>query len=268
MKPLSAQPDPVPPAAPAARAARAAPRIPSLGASRSLPQRLSAGFVGLAFTYLLFTGIGLLQRQEPEAPAPALEDLSDIIAPPPPPPPPPPPNPLVPQPQQDSAPLDLIGFEISRTESPVSIAALPMPLDTTQASIIPPTAYIRSDLGSLAIKPSLSTEALETQRVFSGSDVDQRAAPIFKKKPRIYGTEFSHLQTTRINVLFVVDTKGKVGSLRVLRSTGDAVLDQRMLDALKQWEFTPAIRRGKPVRQWFEQLINVEFSSNSLFYTN
>lgn len=255
-----------PPPSRPAPAAPPPPRLPSLGSSRSLPQRLSAGLAGLAFTYLLFTGIGLLQRQEPEAPAPDLEDLSDIIAPPP--PPPPPPSQVTPQPQQDSAPVDLIGFELSRTESPVSIAALPMPLEATQASIIPPTAYIRSDLGSLAIKPSLSTEALDTQRVFSGSDVDQRAAPIFKKKPRIYGTEFSHLQTTRINVLFVVDTKGHVGSLRVLRSTGDSVLDQRMLDALKQWEFTPAIRRGKPVRQWFEQLINVEFASNSLFYTN
>ena len=44
----------------------------------------------------------------------------------------------------------------------------------------------------------------------------------------------------------VIDEDGRVRSLRVLRSV--AMLDQAALDAVRQWQFTPTLLNGQPVR--------------------
>jgi len=55
----------------------------------------------------------------------------------------------------------------------------------------------------------------------------------------------------------VVRRDGSVGNLRVLRSLG-AGLDEKALDAVRQWRFGPARRQGAPVDVVVE--VSVEFS--------
>jgi protein TonB len=43
----------------------------------------------------------------------------------------------------------------------------------------------------------------------------------------------------------VLDAKGRVESVRVLRSV--PTLDQAAVDAVQQWRFTPALLNGQPV---------------------
>jgi TonB family protein len=55
----------------------------------------------------------------------------------------------------------------------------------------------------------------------------------------------------------VVNRDGTVGDVSVLRGLG-AGLDQRAIDAVRQWTFTPARRRGEPVDVLVE--VAVEFT--------
>jgi len=227
--------------------------------------RLAAFAASVAFTTLLFTGLGLLQRQEPEsAPSDPLS-LTEVSLPPiPPPPPEKPPE----QQTQEEPVVDLIGFQLARSDSPVKIAATPLLADDPRQHPAPPSAYIKTDQGALSFKPRISTQTVEPGRIYSAREVDQRATAVYKKRPRIRGSSFSRLSNPKINMLFVVDEQGKVAEVRILRSTGDSELDELMVDAMRQWQFTPAMRRGKPVRQWFEQLININIGSGNPFEAN
>ena len=44
-----------------------------------------------------------------------------------------------------------------------------------------------------------------------------------------------------------IGTRGRVGSVRVLSSSGSAVLDSTAIAAVKRWSFSPALKNGKPV---------------------
>jgi TonB family protein len=54
----------------------------------------------------------------------------------------------------------------------------------------------------------------------------------------------------------VVRHDGSVGDVRLLRGIGSG-LDQRAIDAVRRWQFTPAHRRGAPVDVLVE--VSVEF---------
>jgi TonB family protein len=54
----------------------------------------------------------------------------------------------------------------------------------------------------------------------------------------------------------VVRSNGSVGDVKVLRSLG-AGLEQRAIDAVRQWRFGPARRQGTPVDVVVE--VSVEF---------
>lgn len=45
---------------------------------------------------------------------------------------------------------------------------------------------------------------------------------------------------------FTVDTAGKASAIRVL-SSSDSTLSDAMVDAVKQWQFKPAMKNGQPV---------------------
>jgi protein TonB len=45
---------------------------------------------------------------------------------------------------------------------------------------------------------------------------------------------------------------GRVGSLKIRKSSGYAILDKSALDAVKPWKFEPAKKSGKPSAAWVE----------------
>jgi TonB family protein len=57
----------------------------------------------------------------------------------------------------------------------------------------------------------------------------------------------------------VIDRTGKIGSLRILRSAGD-LLDRAVVEAVRQWEFTPTTLYGIPVP--VAMTVTVTFSLN------
>lgn len=51
----------------------------------------------------------------------------------------------------------------------------------------------------------------------------------------------------RVILEFIVDEKGKVSNIKVLRSVGGG-LDEAAIDALKKVKFSPGMQRGRPVK--------------------
>jgi protein TonB len=45
---------------------------------------------------------------------------------------------------------------------------------------------------------------------------------------------------------------GRVGSVKIHKSSGYAILDQSALEAVKPWKFEPAKKSGRPFTLWVE----------------
>jgi protein TonB len=50
-----------------------------------------------------------------------------------------------------------------------------------------------------------------------------------------------------VQVEFVVDTTGRTSGISIIKSSSDRDLAEAVVDAVKQWRFTPAQRNGAPV---------------------
>ena len=84
---------------------------------------------------------------------------------------------------------------------------------------------------------SLEQSYLETCR--KGTDIP---VPIAVVSPQVGGYDIG----SAVQVEFVVDTAGHTQDISV-KSASDRSLAEAVVDAVKQWQFTPAQRNGAPV---------------------
>lgn len=79
------------------------------------------------------------------------------------------------------------------------------------------------------------------------TDVDKEPMPIFQKQPKYPASALKDLFEGTVWVGLMVDEQGRVESVRLIKGArGD--LDTASLEAAKQWRFTPAEKKGKPVK--------------------
>jgi protein TonB len=62
-----------------------------------------------------------------------------------------------------------------------------------------------------------------------------------------------------------VRSDGRIGAIRIKRSSGYAALDDSALEAVRAWRFEPAKRMGSPVGAWVEIPIRFKLSSGDSF---
>ena len=62
-----------------------------------------------------------------------------------------------------------------------------------------------------------------------------------------------------------VRNDGRIGAVRVKRSSGYASLDDSALEAVRAWRFEPAKRMGSPVDAWVEIPIRFKLSPGDSF---
>jgi TonB family protein len=88
----------------------------------------------------------------------------------------------------------------------------------------------------------------------SGSD-GPKPVLLYKKEPE-YTTEArgAKLQGT-VMLLITVGTDGRAGNMKVLRSLGLG-LDEKAIEAVKQWKFKPAMQDGEPIEVATTVLVN------------
>ena len=71
--------------------------------------------------------------------------------------------------------------------------------------------------------------------------------PTVAKQARIEG---------KVILRIVVDIKGDVTNIKVLKSMGHTGMDEAAIDAVKQWKFKPAMTNNKPVAVYIDVTIN------------
>jgi len=84
---------------------------------------------------------------------------------------------------------------------------------------------------------TLEQSYLETCK--KGTDIP---VPISVVSPHVDGYDIGQ----SVQVEFVVDTTGHTSAVSI-KSASDRVLADAVVDAVKQWTFTPALRNGAPV---------------------
>jgi TonB family protein len=68
-----------------------------------------------------------------------------------------------------------------------------------------------------------------------------------------------------VTLLFVVDANGAAGNVRVVKTSGNPEFDALIIENVKEWEFSPAIKKNKRVKCLVQQPVVVKWSSGSPF---
>lgn len=85
----------------------------------------------------------------------------------------------------------------------------------------------------------------------------ENAPPVYPEIARVRGYEGIVLLSAEIL------PNGRVGEIKIRKSSGYAILDQSALRAVKPWKFEPAKRAGNPFTAWVELPIKFILNSNS-----
>jgi TonB family protein len=104
--------------------------------------------------------------------------------------------------------------------------------------------------GPQAATPTASP-SVDYSRIFSGSDVDQKAQVLSKPNP-VYTEEARRNQINGTVVLrAVLSASGQVTNIQAVQGLSDG-LTERAIAAAKQIKFVPARKDGHPVSMWME----------------
>ena len=145
---------------------------------------------------------------------------------------------------------------LAKLEAPVDAPALaPMSLDELSAALDGAGSGGESFGSSSSLKSggriggagvAAASEEIENEAAFSLGELDQRPRAIFQTAPN-YPQELRRRGIEGIvQVVFLVDTTGRVQNPKVESST-DASLEAPAIDAVRQWKFEAGTRQGKRV---------------------
>jgi protein TonB len=218
---------------------------------------------GLACAGLILIVLAFLRA--PLKPGPATEiytaRLVTLPFDEPPPPPreqaPPDPGPIVGPMRLEIAPEAASAVHIQVPDLLASDADMPPP---------PARAVVaaRFDAAKSIARP-VDADDLSARRIFSRNEVDQRPIVVYRVTPKLSEKRVSKMTTPHVVLLLVVNTDGSVGDVRVMQSSGEEDFDQTVIDAIRDWQFSPAILKGRKVRCWVEQRVTVRVSDATPF---
>lgn len=217
---------------------------------------------GAMFTLLLFLGLARLEGVKPSAPPAQIEDLRLVAASIEPPPPP-----RVPEAAEPvDAGTGVVGLEVGASDSPVKIAVVPADL----AAMFPPTdnaprAEIRAGKLYSELRPRVDVSS-DFRRVYQPSDVDQQPTVVHRAVPRIPRYVRKKADTLRVTLLIIVNEKGIVSSVRVLKPSGNPQFDEIVSECVRyEWAFTPAVKAGKAVKCMLQQPVTIIWGKGNPF---
>lgn len=100
------------------------------------------------------------------------------------------------------------------------------------------------------VKASVMTE----DSVDSKPKARRRPAAAYPARARAQGI------SGQVTLNILIGTDGRVEKVKVLESTPSGVFEQTAIDAIRAWEFEPAIYQGKPVKVWAHQTIRFDLT--------
>ena len=206
-------------------------------------QILSIG-IGMAASWLIFFGLSRVQYRHEADTSPPIEDLRNVELPM---EPPPPPVRVQEVPVVTASSLIIVAPE--RSESVVKLPEVPILRET-----VPPVMGVpQIDFAPKIFKPTDIDSEFETRHVFQPREVDQRAVALLKTRPEVSKIMLRAAARLRVVFIVIVNRDGSIEGMRLTESSGSRDLDTASAEALKEWRFSPALRRGRPVRQWVQQ---------------
>lgn len=101
------------------------------------------------------------------------------------------------------------------------------------------------------------------KNIYDHGEVDRMPMAVFKMKP-IYPYRAKRLNITgKVDVKFLVDEKGYVSSIKILKSIPDGIFDESVRKALASWRFSPGEFDGRAVSTWV--VTTIEFDMEGLW---
>jgi protein TonB len=85
----------------------------------------------------------------------------------------------------------------------------------------------------------------------------ENTPPVYPEIARVRGYEGIVL------VFAEILPDGRVGNMKIRKSSGYAILDQSAIEAVKPWKFEPAKKSGNPFTVWVELPIKFILHNNS-----
>lgn len=224
---------------------------------------VAGGLGGVAFTFTIAAALAAFSHSPVETPdAVAEEEIRSVEVPEPPPPPP------ASQPTSAGTPLPPapLVFDEAPTASTVRIAPTPIPIEplVTEAR---PSFALTFDYSPGQFRPGAASWEPDVDHVFQRSEVDQQVAAIFRKVPSIPASLLREVKNPRVRVLLVVNTDGSAENVRLLKGTHPE-FDRLVIEALAQWRFRPAMRKGRKVRCLTEVPVYVKYPGSNPFSTD
>jgi len=96
---------------------------------------------------------------------------------------------------------------------------------------------------------------------YDQGEVDRMPMAIFKMKP-IYPYRARRLNITgKVDVKFLVDEKGCVSNIKILKSTPPGVFEESVRKALASWRFSPGELDGRAVSTWVVTTIEFDMEA-------
>jgi protein TonB len=215
---------------------------------------------GAAVSLAIFFGIAQARRIGAVRPPPSLDDIVSVTMPLTAPPPPPPEERF----REEAAAPASVQLDPAPANSPIRVEAVPIALETLAAPVIRAVRVIPREF-----TPHLNSGNLEfdSSHIWEKTQVDQKPVVIYRKYPDISGSLYKSIKDPRITVMFVVNADGSVENLHVEHAV-DPTFDQLVTDAIKEWQFTPAIKKGRKVRCWLQEEVIIKLPMSNPFEDN
>lgn len=220
---------------------------------------------GAGFSLGLFASIAQFLSVHEQAAPSMQDDLETLTAAtflPPPPPPKPDDRPAVVEELREAISL---GIPEEPSVSPVTIPPSPPAYEELLPVSHLPDHVVTGLIGvDTALKPTIEV-VFESDHVFQRSEVDKPPMLISRPDPSVPAHLRENKKGLSALVVFVVDAHGVVGKAHVAESSGNPEFDAIVSANIGEWRFSPAIRKGKPVRCLVQQLIRVQWGFRDPF---
>lgn len=202
---------------------------------------------GGAFTLGLFLALAHFAELGPHTAPAEFDDLRQVSVPFT--APPPPPRPLDQQLEEAADLPPLAGIEPGASDSAVHLTVVPPEFAALLPEApLPPRATAQIGRLHTDLKPRIDV-VVDPRHVFQVTEVDQPPRAVVRAAPAIPRKLFGDARVLRVVLLLLIDQSGRAVDTRVLESSGNAQVDALAMQSVAEdWQFSPAIRRGKKVR--------------------
>jgi TonB family protein len=228
-------------------------------------QEVASWAAGLAVTFALFFGMARLEKTGGAASSgPEIQDLPMVSMPL----DAPPPEQRTAEPTQAVELLPtLAGLDLEETGSSVKIAALPPDLEAfVPDQHVPPPALVSVGRFSTTAKPQVGVEKIDVHRVYQVNEVDQRPMVLTRVPPKLWPAVYNWGPSISVSLMMRIDAEGRAEDVSVIRSCGHPEFDAAVVETVQnEWQFSPAVKRGRKVRCLVQQKFTLVIENHSAF---